>query len=206
MDRAVGAAVRFELVRDHHQRPAVVALAGRPDALGPAAEGQHLGLVHRAPPVHLAAELAGAEARERDEARDGLGVLPAAPIGDPQRVGEVVERDERREPAPAQRAEHRVVVGDLGGIEAVGRGLDPAPLERQAVHAVPVGGGQRPVLVEALVVEAGVAAGTAVARGAGSLLEAPPVVEPVAALDLVRRRGGPPPEAIRKAADHGAAP
>ena len=78
------------------------------------------------------------------------------------------------------------------------RGPASAPLERQPVRVVPVVGGEREVGSEALEVPAGIAAAAAAANDAGPLLEAPPVVQAVAALDLVRGRGGAPQEAVRE--------
>src|SRR5207249_7119318 len=61
VEDAIGAPVGLELVRDHRERRAVVTTRRRPHALGPTAERVDLGLVYRAPPLHLAAEFARAE-------------------------------------------------------------------------------------------------------------------------------------------------
>ena len=67
------------------------------------------------------------------------------------------------------------------------------------MRAVVIGGGEREVLVELLVVPARVAAAVAVGDRAGTLLESPPVVPAIAALDLVSRGRGTPQEAVGKA-------
>src|SRR5262249_30683571 len=153
---------------------AVVTPSGRPHALRVGAEGIDVGLVDRAPPVHLAAELARAETHELAEAIDRGAVLPAALIRDPQRIGEMMERDERRQPMTRQRGEDLMIVHDLAAIDAPLLGLEAAPLERQAVRVVPIAGGQREVFVEALVMPASGSAHVAVRDLAGQLLESPP--------------------------------
>jgi hypothetical protein len=206
VEDTVGEAVGLEQVRHHGERQAVVALRGRPHSFRPAAECVDLGLVHRAPPVDLAAELARAEAHERAEVLDGLGILPAAAVRDPQRIREVVERDQRAEAASLERLEHRVVVSDGGPVDAAALRHDAAPLERQAVRIVAVALREREVLVEALVVPARRAAHVAAVNAPRDPLEAPPVVLLVAALDLVGGGGGAPMESGWEAAQRAGHP
>jgi hypothetical protein len=143
----------------------------------------------------LASVLARAEAREFDEAIDGVAVLPAALVGDPERIGEVVKGDHRREAVVSQGVEHGVVVLDLARVDAAALGLDATPLDREAMGVVMVRGRQPKVLIEALVVAAGDSADAAVCDLAGLLLEPPPIVEAIVAFHLVRRAGGAPQEA-----------
>jgi len=140
----------------------------------------------------LAAELARAEAHVVRVAVHGRARLPAARVRDPQRAGEVVERHDRHDAVALQRCEHVVVVRDRARVDAAARGLDAAPLEREPVRAVPVRLRQREVRIEAMVVIARVPAAAPAAHDARALLEPPPVVEAIAALDLVRRGRGAP--------------
>ena len=137
------------------------------------------------------------------EAREpigGLGVRPTAARRRPARRREVMEGDDRRDAARAARAAHAEVMIERRGRELAVLGLDPAPLEREAVRPVAVTRREREVLVEPLVMEAGVAAHGAVGDHARLMLESPPVVVRVAAFDLVGRGGGAPEEAGREAA------
>src|SRR5258706_2488361 len=94
-----------------------------------------------------------------------------------------------------ERRQHGVVVRHGAGVEPARRQLEPAPLQRQPVRVVPVGRREREVLVEALPVEARVAAAAAARDHPRALLEAPPVVQRVAALHLVGAGGRAPQEA-----------
>src|SRR5438094_182227 len=71
--------------------------------------------------------------------------------------------------------------------------LDPAPFEREAVGVEAEVGEQIEVLGIAMIVVACVAARLA-ARRRGRVLPRPPIVVPVAALDLVSGGGGAPEE------------
>src|SRR5262245_55290687 len=103
--------------------------------------------------------------------------------------------DERHQPVTRQRGEDFVVVDDLASVDASGLGFEAAPFEREPVRVVAVASGEREVLVEALVVAASGSADVAVRDLAGQLLESPPVVEAVVALDLMRGSRGAPLEA-----------
>ena len=85
-----------------------------------------------------------------------------------------------------------MVVRDRSCVDPAALGRDPAPLERESVGVVTVGGRQREVLVEALVMPARRAALVAAVDPAWDLLESPPVVLVVAALDLVGGGRGAP--------------
>ena len=84
---------------------------------------------------------------------------------------------------------------DLLRVEPIGLGLDAAPLDRESMRAMVVGGGQREVLIEQLVLPAGRTAGVAIGDVAGLAFEPPPVVEPIAAFHLMGRGGAAPDEA-----------
>ena len=76
-------------------------------------------------------------------------------------------------------------------------GLDPRPLDREAVGAEPEVAHERDV-VGVAVVAVGAVARHLDARGVRRVLERPPVVVPVAALDLVRGGGHAPEEPSRE--------
>ena len=110
-----------------------VALAGREGAAEVADGGHHARLVDRARPLHQAVEPGGRLLAVGGEALGHVVALPAALVGEPERRGEVVERDDRRDARLAQPLAHAgVVVERHGGELAVGR-LDAAPLEAEAV-------------------------------------------------------------------------
>jgi hypothetical protein len=58
------------------------------------------------------------------EALDRVVREPAAALGEPARVREVVQRDEGSQPVLGQALEHASVVVERGGIELARRGLD----------------------------------------------------------------------------------
>lgn len=103
-----------------------------------------------------------------------------------------------RDAPPAQRRQHLVVVVDRRAVDVSGLGLDPAPFDREAVRVVSVGLGEREIGVEPLPVPDGIAALQVGIAVLDALLVAPPVVVPVAALDLMRGGGGAPQEALRE--------
>src|SRR5947208_1184016 len=86
-----------------------------------------------------------------------------------------------------------------GGAELRVVGLDAAPLERETVGVEAQVGEQTDILGPAVPVVAGVAARLLAGRGR-IMLPHPPVVVPVAALDLVGGGGGAPHEALGEAA------
>src|SRR5258708_38415857 len=61
---------------------------------------------------------------------------PAIFLTDPQRIGEVVQRDHRRQAPLAQRLEHLPVLFQGGIIPLAGFRLDAAPLYRQAQRVI----------------------------------------------------------------------
>src|SRR4029450_6856691 len=93
---------------------------------------------------------------------------------------------------------------ERGAGELAVLGLDPAPLQREAVRGEAQLGEEADVVREAVVVVAGVAAGLSTRR-ARRVLPCPPVVVPVVALPL-GRRGGAPEKAGWKVARRHASP
>ena len=114
-----------------------------------------------------------------------------------------MERDDRLHALLVALGEHPAVVVERGDRELAVLGLDPRPLDREPVGAEAVVADQRDVLgvpVEAV----GAVAGRLDATGSGPVFELPPVVVPVAALDLVRGRGHAPEEAVGESHAHSA--
>src|SRR5690349_14553064 len=109
-----------------------------------------------------------------------------------------MERDDRREPAREGRVAHAAVVVERRLRELAVLGLDPAPLEREAIGVEAEAREPIQIVGVAMVVIAGVAARLAAGRALG-VLPRPPVVVPVAAFDLMSGGGRAPDEARRKA-------
>ena len=175
-----------------------LAVAGVRNAEHRVQERAQVRLVDRAGVRH---EVAQVPHRPLAEAREALGrprLLPSSIRGDPARGGEVVERQQRHEPVLVARVEHAPVVIERRPRELALLGLDPRPLDREAVGAEPERRDRRDVLGVAVVVVAGIARPLAVVRP-GHVLEQPAVVVDVASLDLVGRGGGTPEEAVGEA-------
>src|SRR5206468_6659144 len=161
----------------------------------------------RPPDGHPVPERPSHPVREAGEPVDDAGILPPALALDPERVGEVVEGHRRHHAVVADRIAHRPVVIELPLVEAPLLGLEPAPLDGDALRRVPERGREAKVPVEALVVVAGEPGDGAVPDVAALLLPRPPLVVAAAAFDLVRGGGRTPEEASREgeAARHGSA-
>src|SRR5439155_5095170 len=110
---------------------------------------------------------------------------------------EVVERDDGPDPLFVAGGAHTPVVVEGHGRPLALFRLDAAPLEREAVAAEAEVGQHPDVVGIAVPVVARVAARLD-ARRAGVVLPLPPVVVPVGAVDLVRRRGGAPHKTLRE--------
>jgi hypothetical protein len=127
---------------------------------------------------------------EGGEALGRVGRLPTAPVGQPPGVGEVVERDHGVDAAVPKAVAQPGVVVEGGDRPLAVFGLDAAPLQREAVVVEPQGLHDVGVIGPAVPRVAGVAARFDHSR-AGGVLEGPPVVVPVAPLDLVGGRAVP---------------
>ncbi len=206
VDRPIGAAVGQQHPAQDGERPAhaVRARRERLTAHEPAVRVNDR-LVDRAPEGHLVAQRLDYAGREAGEEILDQWVLPRAQLGQPQRVGEVVQRDHRLDAAGAQQAEHLGVLAQRGLVEQSLLRLDPAPFDRDA-QAV------QPQLSRAVEVGRGDLQVPPVGRGAGHvsvvdaarlLLPCGPLVVPVAALVLVRGGRGPPQEAVGHFQDGG---
>src|SRR3954470_15613119 len=104
-----------------------------------------------------------------------------------------MERDHRLQAEREERLTDAPVVIEGGSGELARLGLDAAPLDRESVRTEAELTAQRHVLGPAVPGVAGVAARFAAPRCRG-VLPLPPVVVPVATLDLMGRGGGPPEE------------
>ena len=114
-----------------------------------------------------------------------------------------MERDDGLHALLVALGEHAPVVVERGDGELAVLGLDARPLDREAVRAEAEIAHERDV-VGVAVVAVGAVARRLDARRVGLVLERPPVVVPVAALDLVRGRGHAPEEPVRESHRHGA--
>ncbi len=125
----------------------------------------------------------------------GVGRRPAAGRGEPPGRGEVAVGDDRGDPVLEAGADHPPVVVEGGPGEGARLGLDPGPLEREAVGVEPQVGHRGDVLGIAVVVVAGVQGRLGEQRVLGPL-QGPEVGVHVAALDLVPGRGRAPQEPV----------
>jgi hypothetical protein len=181
----------------------VAALPGREDAPQVAHHREDVGLVDRAAHRDQIAEVRDRALAVTREAVDDLGCLPSAERGRPARIREVVERDHRLHALFVALGDHPPVVVERRTRELAVFGLDARPLDREAVSAEAVDAHERDVVhVEMEAVRA--VAGGLHARTARCVLERPPIVVRVAALDLVRGRGHAPHETVGKGHAHGA--
>ena len=89
-------------------------------------------LVDRAPQRHLIAQRFYHARREPTEVVLDQRVLPAADLGQPQRIGEVVECHHRLQAALAQQTQHLGVLAQRRCVEGPRLRLDAAPLHREA--------------------------------------------------------------------------
>jgi hypothetical protein len=226
VDRAVHRDVRGDVVLDdRHELAGEVAdrdPPGRELAAGVGREQVVDRLVERAPLVDEVAVLGGEQAgvlahllddlrsagRVAEAAQVGVGhagvAVAIARIGDPHRVREVVDRDDRVDPGVAQRLEQRAVVRDRGGVDLIAHRLDPRPLDAEPVGVEVHRGDQGDVVDRAGVAAAGVAdERLALAEPALGLGQGPqvPVGRRVQVLDLGRGAGGaePPRAGARRA-------
>ena len=122
-------------------------------------------------------------------------------LAEPERVGEVVQGDDRLEAAVDAHGEDLGVALEGGVVVGARAGLEPGPLDRQAEGVAADGGGT----VEGLFGVAPEVTGQAGAGGAAGALPGGPVVvrlavAVVAALDLVARRGHADGEALAQQA------
>src|SRR5690242_2827020 len=130
---------------------------------------------------------------------------PSALAHEPQRAGEVVQRDHRGDRLLAQLAEHVPVVADLPGIEHSLRGLDARPLDGQPVGVLVHLAEQREVLAVAVVVVVRDAGPVAIGDVTRLLLPLPPVAVAAITLHLVRGARRPPEKSLGEGPCHYAA-
>ena len=204
LDHVVRAPVRADEVVVHlrvRARGRAAARAGTRRRCSPSSDDVRL--VDRAADRDEVADVGDRALAVAREAVDDLRRLPAADRRDPARVREVVERHDRLHALFVAFGEHPPVVVERGDRELAVLGLDPRPLDREAVGAEAVIAHERDV-VGVAVVAVGAVARRLDARGVGPVLERPPVVVPVAAFDLMRGRGHAPDEPVRESHAHGA--
>jgi len=190
----VGQPVASQHGHEHPDGGPQVPRPGRPLAFEEPLVGDDGRLVDGDPIVGELSELRHHAVRVAREAFGRFWRAPAAGVGDPGRIGEVVQRHERPHAARPERLQDlRVVVDGVGGELAGGR-LDPTPLQREAMGVLMQSPEQVEIVDEAAVVIAGRVGPIAVTDMAGNVLPGPPVVAMVAALDLVGGGRGAPEE------------
>lgn len=111
-----------------------------------------------------------------------------------------MERDHRLHALLAELTEHVAVAAERLGIELAFTGLNTRPLNREAVGVVAHLAVEDKVLAVAVPGVAGRAGDLALSDPPGLLLELPPVVVAIVALDLVRGSRGRPEEPVWKGA------
>ncbi len=134
---------------------------------------------------------------EAAEPVGGVGGRPAAGRREPPGRGEVAVGHDRGDPVLEAGADHPPVVVEGGPGEGARLGLDPGPLEGEAVRVEPQVGHRGDVLGVPVVVVTGVEGGLGEQRVLGPL-QGPEVGVHVAALDLVPGRGRAPQEPVGK--------
>jgi hypothetical protein len=85
-------------------------------------------------------------------------VAPAKSLtrfGEPDRVAEVVERDNRLQPVRPRRLQYPSIVLDGDLADLAGAGFDSAPLDRESMRVLTKPTEQRKVLIEAVEMVAG---------------------------------------------------
>ena len=134
---------------------------GRVLALEVPHDRHHVGLVDGAGPADEVAQVRGRPATKRAKRSGASGASQPPRAASQQRRGEVVEGDDGDDPVAVAGGADAPVVLERRQRELTLRGLDAAPLEREAVGAEPHVGHQLDVLAPAVERVAGVAAGLA---------------------------------------------
>src|SRR5258708_9738172 len=190
-----------------HQDPcggAQVALPGGPVAAKVALVGDHRRFVDRDPRAGQGSELVRDARRNPGEVLWRFGRVPAARLGDPGWVREVMQGDQGLYAAVTQGLQNVPVVRQRRRRELSGRRLDPRPFDGESMRVLTQGPQQVKVTGKSFVMPAGRVGPVSVLYMPGDLLPGPPVVGVVAAFDLMGRRGRAPKKILRKpAGDHG---
>ncbi len=129
---------RHQSVRAHERRQGPrgaqrVAYPRRPFRGEIALRHQNVRLVDGAPPVdEIAESLAGATGKGGQRS-GGAGPVPSALRRNPERQGEMIEGDDRRDARGPQAREHLAIAGSGRRVPDAGRWLEAAPFDAQAV-------------------------------------------------------------------------
>ena len=190
-----------------HEAGRALAPPGRVDAGGVAEEGRAPGLVQRRPDRHPVAECVVDADGVLREPVGGVAVGPAAGILERLRQVPVVERQPRRDLVREQLVDEPVVEREPARLDRTAVGSHARPGHGEPVRRQAEARHERDVLGHPVVVVAGQVAVVGVVDGSGHAGEGVPDGGPTAvlghrALDLVRRRRGPPEEAGRERAGH----
>ena len=186
----------------HGRVRAEVAAPGRELAHDVAQHRHDVRLVDRARDPDEVAEVLDRVFAERTEPIDDLGLFPAALDREPARRREVMKRHHGHDARLVARGEHPAVVVERSTRHLAVLRFDTRPLDGEAIGAEPEVAHERDVVAVPVIAVAAVSRHFC-ARRTRCVLERPPVVVPVAALDLMRRGRGAPEEAIGESHSHG---
>src|SRR5690348_13295422 len=144
------------------------------------------------PPMHQVAQTPLDAFRIARKPADDGWVQPPTGVRQPQRIGEMMQRDDRLETSGADALEHFPIMPQGMVIEHARGWLDTGPLDRQSqrIQAQVAGDGHilRPTVPR-------IARLTRAMRYQTRLLRSPPIRVPVVPFRLVRGSGGAPEEA-----------
>ena len=129
--------VRFEQIRDHDERARSVHDAGWPNACVIAIEAENLRLVHGNPMIDQIAETRADPTRQANEMGEIRVRLPSTKRREPARIREVVKRDDRGDAARAAGGGDGAIVGESRIVVVALLGLEPAPLDGEAIGIEP---------------------------------------------------------------------
>src|SRR5919201_4927069 len=186
--------------RHQHEccRIKVARLARRPLAANVTLIRDHRRLVQRDPESGQVTELIRDALCVDGKAFSRFGGFPAAGVRVPRRIREVMDRDHRLHAALAQRPQDVGIMPDRTCRKLIPRGLDPAPLERESMGVLMQASQQIEIARVTLVLIAGWVGPVAVLDMSRHLFPGPPIIQVIAALNLVGRGGGAPEKPIRK--------
>ncbi len=203
--RLHGAPVREQrVVRGEQELREAQLVAGRVPALDEAGAQEHLRLVERHPVLHAIAEALRDQRRVVGEPAADVAVQPAAAVVERQRQIPVIKRHPRRDARGEERVDQAIVEIEPLRVRRAGALRDHArPRHAQAVRLDAERLHDRDVFLPAVVVVAGDVAALVLPDRARLLAEHVPDRRALAvggrrALDLIRRRGGAPDEALRE--------
>ena len=190
MDHFIRQRMPFEQVGHHMESRTDILLAGRIGAFAIGRVSIDIGFVDRHPHGDIFLQSFHRPTDEDRKLLRSIIVLPAALFSQPKRIGEMMQCDHRRQAALTQAAQHEAIFLERLFIPFVGRGLDAAPFDREAMRVLVCF--DSAVKVFAPAPAPPIAGQTRFAVGMSILFPLPPVVIGIVALDLMRGSGRAP--------------